>query len=274
MGWSFLWTSLWVQYGLIHPWFWLTVESYWKSPILFFTHMYVMKPSKMNVVAYAKYDAWGKFCGLPEQFAMKKYCEVVYHFVNGGESSFGKGDDNADVVYDEDKPADLDEDGCPITKEEAEGMPMGMGLKPSTLLGHADGGSRKETGSTPEARLRDAAISNDAPALREALEAVSDVDNTDEAGQTALHFAADRGSVECLRLLIEAGADPNATDCDGIGVLQTALSAGLDIDAVRLLLRAGADPDACDSDGDSPRSWVSEEGDARIVELFEAYPVR
>jgi acyl-CoA-binding protein len=29
-------------------------------------------PSNLNVVAFAKYDAWGKFKGLPKQFAMRK----------------------------------------------------------------------------------------------------------------------------------------------------------------------------------------------------------
>lgn len=35
------------------------------------------KPSNLNVVAYAKYDAWGKFKGLPKQFAMRKVIHVV-----------------------------------------------------------------------------------------------------------------------------------------------------------------------------------------------------
>jgi acyl-CoA-binding protein len=30
------------------------------------------KPSNLNIVACAKYDAWGKFKGLPKQFAMRK----------------------------------------------------------------------------------------------------------------------------------------------------------------------------------------------------------
>lgn len=96
----------------------------------------------------------------------------------------------------------------------------------------------------------------------------------DESGQTALHFAADRGSIDCLKLLVEAGANVNATDCDGIGVLQTALSAGLNVESVGILLEAGADPDACDADGDSPRMWVAEEGGKDVVELFALFPTR
>ncbi|KAL7540497.1 hypothetical protein ACHAXR_010167 [Thalassiosira sp. AJA248-18] len=233
-------------------------------------------PSKLNVVAYAKWDAWGKFIGLPKQFAMQKYCEVVYHFSTGGSSSFseGKGDDDADIVYDDDKQVEVDEDGCPVNGGDAEGMISGMGIRPSTLSGDPDAKSQNETKSTPEVRLRNAAIANDVAVLEEIIGDVCDIDDADEEGQTALHFAADRGSKDCLKLLVETGANVNAFDCDGIGVLQTALSAGLDIDSVRILLEAGADPEARDCDGDSPRMWVSEEGGDDLVELFAAFPAR
>ncbi|KAL9182175.1 hypothetical protein ACHAXT_012827 [Thalassiosira profunda] len=230
-------------------------------------------PSKVNVVASAKYDAWGKFTGLPREFAMKKYCEVVYHFSSGGQSSFGDGEgvDNDDLVYDDDGDKQLDEDGCPVNAGDDEGVMSGMGIRQSTLSGNA-AEAQKEGGSTPEARLRNAAMSNDVAALRESLEGVSDMDDADESGQTALHFAADRGSEDCLKALIEAGANLNATDVDGIGVLQTALSAGLDVALVQLLLEAGADPDASDVDGDTPRMWVAEEGDEDMQHLFASFP--
>jgi len=258
-----------------------------------------MKPSKINVVAHAKYDSWGKFKGLPKRFAMKKYCEVVYHFSAEGDSSYdgndaGGNDGADDVVYEDDdkKGVDLDEDGCPIRENNADGdysdndfggiMMSGMGAaRPSTLLSGVgerpdySAASLNETGSAPEIRLRNAAMSNDAKALSEAVgEGACDLDDADDMGQTALHFAADRGSADCLRLLVDAGAGVNAVDCDGIGVLQTALSAGLDAGSVRVLLEAGADPDAVDEDGDSPRSWVAEEGDEAVAELFAEFPSR
>lgn len=214
---------------------------------------------------------------------MKKYCEVVYHFSHGGESAYSdaKADDNADVVYDDDKHADLDEDGCPIIDNNGGsddlGMPTGMGIRPSTLLGKADGAPQNavtECTTTPEERLRSAAMLNNAAKLKEIIGGDCNIDDADDVGQTALHFAADRGSTACLNLLIEAGANVNAVDCDGIGVLQTALSAGSDVEVLRSLLDAGADPDATDDDGDSARMWVSEEGSKDIVDLFESYPSR
>ncbi|EJK48451.1 hypothetical protein THAOC_32749 [Thalassiosira oceanica] len=231
-------------------------------------------PSKINVVAYAKYDAWGKFRGLPRLFAMRKYCEVVYHFSEGGESAHG--DDTADVVYDEDGPEDVDEDGCPIESDgNLNGEVSGLGKSQSTLSSGDATESRRQTSTdTPDIRLRNAALSNDAKALQSALDDGADPNSFDESKQTALHFAADRNSVECLKLLIEKSADVNAVDCDGIGVLETALMAGLDIEGIRLLLVAGADPDLRDDDGDSPRSWVAAEGGDGLVNLFASFPPR
>ena len=74
--------------------------------------------------------------------------------------------------------------------------------------------------------------------------------------------------------MVEKGANINAKDSDGIGILQTALSAELDVELVRLLLEAGANPDAQDIDGDSPRMWVEESGDKALMDLFEAIPER
>ncbi|EED87706.1 hypothetical protein THAPSDRAFT_264862 [Thalassiosira pseudonana CCMP1335] len=156
----------------------------------------VEQPSRMNVVATAKYDAWGKFTGLPKRFAMAKY-----------------------------------------------------------------------------SRLRNAAIHNDVTSLQQAMDNGANLDGSDDSGQTALHFAADRGSIACIKLLLEAGADVNALDNDGIGVLQTAVSAG-DVVVVRLLLEAGADPDAKDEDEDSPRSCVLDERDKDMMELFALFPAK
>lgn len=214
---------------------------------------------------------------------MKKYCEVVYHFSNGGQSAYTdnknvNGNDNDDVVYvdDNDKHAELDEDGCPVNANDDGGIMTGMGIRQSTMADNTDLSSRKPVSSntSPEIRLRYAAVSNDVDTLKEVINGDCDIDGADEQGQTALHFASDRGSIDCIKLLVEKGANINAKDSDGIGILQTALSAELDVDIVRLLLEAGANPDAQDIDGDSPRMWVEESGDKALMDLFEAIPER
>ena len=95
----------------------------------------------------------------------------------------------------------------------------------------------------------------------------NDVNESDETGQTPLHMASDKGHVECVSILIEAGADVNATDDAGISILGAAVF-GENVDVVKMLLEAGADPDKKDMDGDTPRS-CAEEGDSEpIQELF------
>lgn len=237
-------------------------------------------PSKLNVVARAKYDAWKKFQGLPQQFAMEQYCKVVYHFANGGASSFQEGDadENADVVYhQDDDETELDEDGCPIHQDQSEVDYSGMmGIRQSTLSSSVPNKQLQpsSSSSSPEVRLRNAALSSDKVVLEDAIKNGADINDPDETGQTALHFAADKGCIDCLNLLLNTGANVNAIDQDGIGVLQTAVIAGIDLEGVRVLMEAGADPYMEDNDGDSPRSIALEEGRQDIIALFDMYPSR
>lgn len=238
-------------------------------------------PSKLNVVARAKYDAWKKFQGLPQQFAMEQYCKVVYHFANGGASSFQEGDadENADVVYydQDDDETELDEDGCPIHQDQSEVDYSGMmGIRQSTLSSSVPNKQLQpsSSSSSPEVRLRNAALSSDKVVLEDAIKNGADINDPDETGQTALHFAADKGCIDCINLLLNTGANVNAIDQDGIGVLQTAVIAGIDVEGFRVLMEAGADPYMEDNDGDSPRSIALEEGRQDIIALFDMYPSR
>jgi len=45
-------------------------------------------------------------------------------------------------------------------------------------------------------------------------------------GWTAAHFAAGEGQLECLRLLLEKGADVNASTADGMTVIDVAAQKG------------------------------------------------
>ncbi len=56
-----------------------------------------------------------------------------------------------------------------------------------------------------------------------------------------LHVAIDKENTECVKLLLEAGADPNATDNDAYTPLYLAAREG-NVECTKLLLEAGADP--------------------------------
>jgi ankyrin repeat protein len=67
-------------------------------------------------------------------------------------------------------------------------------------------------------------------------------------GLTALLFAARQGCVECTRILLDAGADVNTTDPDGISGVLLAIING-HYDAAALLLDRGVDPNLADKTG-------------------------
>lgn len=100
----------------------------------------------------------------------------------------------------------------------------------------------------PQAKLVTAALNaGDVSALRTILAGRPPVDSKDRAGNTLLGHAVERvrfhnGSLECLRLLLDAGADPNRPGhASGWPLL---LEAGDSPGAVRALVEAGADMEA------------------------------
>ncbi|CAN0233494.1 unnamed protein product [Lampetra fluviatilis] len=82
------------------------------------------------------------------------------------------------------------------------------------------------------------------------------VDQQDERGVTALHTACVFGCVPAVRLLLEAGADPDCPDSTAWGPLHLAAKYG-QARVVRLLLRHGADPTALNCNQNQPAEVAS-----------------
>lgn len=108
----------------------------------------------------------------------------------------------------------------------------------------------------------------------------ANVDDTDRDGWSALHYGCLDGEVEKIRMLIENGANVNATDCWGGTPLCTICRSSLldtpeRIRIVRMLLEAGADRYARDADSYTARRYAEEGGHPReLLELFETvWPV-
>ena len=94
-----------------------------------------------------------------------------------------------------------------------------------------------------------AATDGDEEALKQALNQGADVNARDEKDNTALHLATKHVHMNAMRLLIEHGADVNAQN----DWLSTPLHlTEKNMDTIRILLEAGADPNITDKDYDYP----------------------
>lgn len=88
-------------------------------------------------------------------------------------------------------------------------------------------------------------------------------------GNTALHVAARRGSVETLVLLLERGADPNdASNADGSPPLLLAAREAYGLKSVLELLAHGADVNQAGADGSTALMGASIRGYAHISEVL------
>lgn len=110
--------------------------------------------------------------------------------------------------------------------------------------------------------LINAVLGGDLPLVEQLLGQGADVEEVDQAGRTALHYAASRGYLEIARLLIETDAEVNAADNAGWTALHAAADAN-HLELVRLLLDHGAEVDARDENGNSSLSNAVYRSDGR-----------
>ncbi len=96
----------------------------------------------------------------------------------------------------------------------------------------------------------------------------------DKRGYTALHWAVAQppavstSQLDCVRTLIDAGADANARNEDGITPLMNAAWFGCR-DSVKELLRHGADSSVHDAKGRTARDLANERGHKDIEEILK-----
>lgn len=92
-----------------------------------------------------------------------------------------------------------------------------------------------------------------------------DVNNADDDGLGLLHWAADRGNANIVRLLLAAGADVNVQDEEGQTPLHFAASCG-HVEVATVLLQSGASTSLQDCDGNKARDVASSE---EVVDVFD-----
>ncbi|OIQ02623.1 MAG: ankryin [Zetaproteobacteria bacterium CG06_land_8_20_14_3_00_59_53] len=88
-----------------------------------------------------------------------------------------------------------------------------------------------------------AACSGDCETLKHALDSGVDIEARDAKQNTALHLATRHKQGDCMRLLIARGADVNARNADASTPLHLAEK---HMETIRILLEAGADPNLTD----------------------------
>ena len=133
-------------------------------------------------------------------------------------------------------------------------------IRVRTLLARgADPDARDEDGRTP---LFSAVLGGSVALLGLLLESKADVNARDSRGATALHVAAEEVLPEAATLLIGRGADVTLQDEEGNTPLGRAVFfARGRSDVVRLLLKAGANPDAPNKAGETPRQLAERLGE-------------
>ena len=89
----------------------------------------------------------------------------------------------------------------------------------------------------------------------------------DRLGDSALHEAAEAGDASALQLLLNAGADPNTPNFNGLTPLYHAVAAN-HLDLVPLLLQRGADLNWQTRIGVTPVHWAIVNGQGQSLELL------
>ena len=114
----------------------------------------------------------------------------------------------------------------------------------SSTTPSADAASETASESVPKKSLVDAAAGGDAEAVRQHIEAGTDLNQQNpQGGATPLIAAAAMGQTETSLMLIEAGADLEIKDHQGATALHTAAFLCRE-EIVKALLAKGADKDA------------------------------
>ncbi|MCO5169993.1 MAG: ankyrin repeat domain-containing protein [Planctomycetes bacterium] len=130
-------------------------------------------------------------------------------------------------------------------------------------------------GDKAQEALEGAAARDRVGAMRALLALGAAPDKLGFSGMGALHWAAGRGALGALRELLRAGAK---VDLKSKGDRWTPLHRAVDegrVEAARLLLEAGADPNALAADGSTPLSLARQGVEAeRLVPLLEAAGAR
>ncbi|KAH9567573.1 hypothetical protein CY35_03G033900 [Sphagnum magellanicum] len=135
------------------------------------------------------------------------------------------------------------------------------------LLNHGADPSATSNENGPSA-LHHAAGTGEVELMRVLLEKGVEVDCSSDAGPPLI-WAAGHEHIRAVEILLDHGANPNATTDDEVTPLLTAAAAGSS-EIVELLIKKGADVNASAGGGVTPLHVAADHGDERMVDCLLA----
>lgn len=182
----------------------------------------VSKPGIFNLSGRAKWSAWNELGDMTKEAAMKQY---IQHLTGLKPEWDQQGEDGGDGF----KPKDASWVSVSTFAQEEDDLEADE----KTVIDFIKEGKLEE--------VRKAVTSEEIGSI---------INELDDEGLGLIHWAADRGNVDILRLVIQVpGVNINLRDSGGQTALHYASSCG-NRDCVKLLVDAGADRTVADDEGD------------------------
>ncbi|CAM9427000.1 unnamed protein product, partial [Phaeothamnion confervicola] len=213
----------------------------------------IQRPSVLDIVGRAKWDAWQRVHGLPELEAKMAYIttEIKPDWLKTLQSMPPRGSAGSDS-----EGSSSDGHGGDKGRGRGDGGGAGLSFSVAVSTMALEDGEDTSKWDSCEA-LFEAASFGDCARVEALAAAGMAVNGRDPEGRAPLHFACDRRH-EAARALLRLGADVDARDADGQTALAYAVACG-HRDVIQVLVDAGADVSAEDDDGDTPLGTASAE---------------
>jgi len=206
------------------------------------------EPSRLDMQAHAKWDAWSKVKDLSRDEAKQGYVELL-------DKLESKANWRQELLAATLKPPD--DIKAAIREPGVDSIALSAGQSRPIM----EEPEVKEADKT----LCDYAEANDFKTIQNLLAKGVSINFQDSEKRTALHFAVDRGHVQLVGQLLELKANVNQQD----GTLQTPLHYATlceQVEIAVLLMAAKADPTLKDKDGETPCDTAS----PQIAEILKS----
>ena len=135
------------------------------------------------------------------------------------------------------------------------------------MSGRDDDNNNNNVTDNYSEKLFQAVIELNAERVKLLLREGANINQKNERGNTALHYAAERGKIEVVKLLLDNRADPNPVDTRGNTPLHYAANNGYP-ETCKLLLENGANVNQANRYGWTPLHYAAERGKIEVAKLL------